>query len=67
MRHENSIEGEARMARKYTSPYLSDYRGKKLNVICRECGLRKRYDVDALLAKVGDHRMPEFRMDMAAR
>jgi hypothetical protein len=37
MRHEISIEGEARMERKYPSPYLSDYRGKKLKVICREC------------------------------
>jgi hypothetical protein len=27
--------------------------------------LRKRCDVDALLAKVGDHCMPEFRMDIA--
>ena len=38
---------------------------QKLNVICRECGLRKRYEVDALPAKVGDHCMPEFRMDIA--
>jgi hypothetical protein len=65
MRHEISIEGEARMERKYTSAYLCDYRGKKLNVICRECGLQKRCDVDALLANAWDHCMPKFRMDIA--
>jgi hypothetical protein len=52
------------MARKYKQP-VSNHRGRNLNVRCRECGLRKRYGVDALLAKVGDHCMPEFRMDIA--
>jgi hypothetical protein len=53
------------VSRKYTSPYLSDYWGKKLSVTCEKCGIKKRYDINALLEKAGDHCMPDLRHVMA--
>ncbi|QRM57189.1 hypothetical protein [Sinorhizobium sp. BG8] len=46
--------------RQYTLPYLSDYAGRKIWVKCGKCPLRKRYDANTLLAKIGDVCMHEL-------
>ena len=46
-------------------PRLSDFAGRKVIVLCKKCGLRKQYDANAMLAKIGDVRLPELRLKLA--
>ncbi len=52
-------------ARKYSSPYLSDIAGGKLAVSCQRCGMKRRYDVAAMIDRVGDVSLPELRLMIA--
>lgn len=48
-----------------TSPYISDYAGQKIAVICDKCGLSRRYDADALRERIGDHALPDLLKKIA--
>lgn len=45
--------------------WLDEYRGKKVRVVCDQCGLSKQYDGAALFGKLGDIPMPDVRMILA--
>lgn len=51
--------------RPHGPPRLSDHRGGKIAVICEKCGLQRRYDADAMLARIGDRPMPELLIEIA--
>lgn len=52
--------------RKYTSPYLSDYLGRKIVVNCTICGMRRQYDAGAVLARLAeDMAMPDLAIEIA--
>ena len=46
-------------------PSLSDHRGGKIAVACDTCGLRRRYDASAMLARIGDRAMPMLLIEIA--
>ncbi|NTG94241.1 hypothetical protein [Rhizobium rhizogenes] len=46
--------------REFTSPYLSDHAGGKVIVTCPTCGMRRQYDVNAMLEKIEDRPMPSL-------
>jgi RNase P subunit RPR2 len=46
-------------------PSLADHRGGKIVVICEKCGMRRRYDATAMLARIGDLPMPSLLMEIA--
>ncbi|KQZ54633.1 hypothetical protein ASD54_04715 [Rhizobium sp. Root149] len=52
--------------RGYTSPYLSDYRGQKIAVICDTCGLSRQYDADLMRQRIGDNVMPDLLRKIAS-
>ncbi|SIQ24826.1 hypothetical protein SAMN05880590_102785 [Rhizobium sp. RU35A] len=45
---------------RFSSPYLSDFLGGKVHLICPKCGIQRRYDASMLLAKVGDYVLPDL-------
>tara|TARA_R110000765_G_scaffold266176_1_gene365551 strand:- start:205 stop:465 length:261 start_codon:yes stop_codon:yes gene_type:complete len=45
--------------------HLADFAGRKVIVRCEACGLRRQYDADAMLARIGDVRLPELRLRLA--
>lgn len=47
-------------------PHLADFAGRKIIVRCTACGLRRRYDASAMLAKAGDMCLPSLRLKIAA-
>lgn len=52
--------------RKYKSPYLSDYLGRKIIVNCNLCGMRRQYDAGALLARLlEDMAMPDLVIEIS--
>lgn len=52
--------------RPHGPPRLSDHRGGKIAVTCGKCGLERRYDANAMLARIGDRLMPELLIEIAA-
>jgi hypothetical protein len=44
---------------------LSDHRGGKIVIACK-CGLRRQYDADQMLSRVGDIDVPELLDRLAA-
>lgn len=46
-------------------PKLSDHQGGKIAVICDKCGMRRRYDANAMLARIGDAQMPLLLINIA--
>ncbi len=46
--------------RQYTAAYLSDYAGRKICVVCPNCGMTRRYDADAMLRRIEDQPMPSI-------
>ena len=44
---------------------LSEYRGKKVTVICEECEVLQHFDGDELFGKHGDASMPELLGELA--
>ena len=46
-------------------PRLSDHRGGKIAVTCEKCGLRRRYDANAMLERIGDRQMPLLLIEIA--
>jgi hypothetical protein len=46
--------------------HLADFVGGKVVVECPECGMRRQYDAAAMLARIGDIRLPELRLKIAA-
>lgn len=46
--------------REYTSSYLSDHADGKVIVTCPKCGMKRRYDANALLRKIEDQPMPSL-------
>lgn len=51
--------------RPHGPPKLSDYRGGKIAVACRKCGLERRYDASAMYERVGDRLMPSLLIEIA--
>ena len=51
--------------REYTSPYLSDYAGGKVIVVCPTCGLKRQYDANALIKRIPDQPMPSLLAKIA--
>lgn len=47
-------------------PRLSDHKDGKIAVVCEKCGLRRRYDTNAMLARIGDETMPLLLIKVAA-
>jgi hypothetical protein len=46
-------------------PKLSDHSGSKIAVICDKCGMARRYDADAMLARIEDLPMPTLLIEIA--
>jgi hypothetical protein len=44
--------------------WLSDYAGGKVVIECT-CGLRRRYDANKMIARIGDRDMPGLLLDLA--
>ena len=46
--------------------HLAEFAGGKVIVECKVCGMRRQYDASAMLDKIGDIRLPELRLKLAA-
>lgn len=46
-------------------PRLADHRGGKIAVACEKCGMQRRYDANAMLARIGDIQMPMLLLEIA--
>jgi hypothetical protein len=53
------------MPREYASPYISDLPMAKIGVECDRCGMRRRYDKAALIARIGDQNLPDLLPKLA--
>lgn len=53
------------MSREYASPYISDLPMLKIGVDCDRCGMRRRYDKAALIARIGDQNLPDLLPKLA--
>lgn len=51
--------------RQYTAVHLSDYAGRKICVICPNCGMKRQYDADAMLKRIEDLPMPSLLPKLA--
>lgn len=51
---------------RFSSPYLSDYQGQKIAVICDKCGLSRQYDADAMRGRIGDCVLPDLLRKIAS-
>lgn len=51
--------------RRHGPPRLTDHRGGKIAVLCEKCGLRRRYDADAMLTRIDDITMPLLLIEIA--
>src|SRR3546814_6465665 len=45
--------------------HLIDFAGRKVIVECARCGMRRQYDANEMLARIGDIRLPELRLKIA--
>jgi hypothetical protein len=46
-------------------PKLSDHKSGKIAVVCKKCGMQRRYDADAMLERIGDQPMPLLLIEIA--
>jgi hypothetical protein len=47
-------------------PKLSDHAGGKIVVACSKCGMRRRYDANAMFDRIGDYPMPLLLIEIAS-
>ncbi len=46
---------------------LTDMQDAKLRLLCEKCGLRRQYDIQALINKIGNVAIPDLVNELAKR